>query len=48
MGETNNAEHCYKLGLRYCIRQQGERLVLSPSQRSKKVAEGSYQAAPTF
>ncbi len=48
MGETRNAEHCYKLGLRYCIRQQGERLVLAASQRPKKAVEASYQPAPTF
>lgn len=48
MGETGNAEHCYRLGLRYCIRQQGERLVLAASQRPKKAAEGTYQPAPTF
>ncbi|HPY38927.1 MAG TPA: heme biosynthesis HemY N-terminal domain-containing protein [Thiolinea sp.] len=48
MGETGNAEHCYRIGLRYCIRQQGERLVLAASQRPKKAAEGSYQPAPTF
>ncbi|WP_298608119.1 heme biosynthesis HemY N-terminal domain-containing protein [uncultured Thiothrix sp.] len=48
MGETSNAEHCYKLGLRYCIRQQGERLVLAASQHPKKPVETSYQPAPTF
>lgn len=48
MGETSNAEHCYRLGLRYCIRQQGERLVLAASQRPKKAPETNYQATPTF
>jgi HemY protein len=48
MGETGNAEHCYRLGLRYCIRQQGERLILAASQRPKKPAETNFQAAPTF
>lgn len=48
MGETGNAEHCYRIGLRYCIRQQGERLVLAASQRPKKTAEANYQPAPTF
>ncbi len=48
MGETGNAEHCYRVGLRYCIRQQGERLMLAASQRPKKTAEASYQPAPTF
>lgn len=48
MGENNNAEHCYKLGLRYCIRQQGERLVLAASQHPKKASEVRYQQpAPT-
>ena len=48
MGETANAEHCYRLGLRYCIHQQGERLVLAASQRPKKPTEANYQPAPTF
>lgn len=48
MGESSNAEHCYKLGLRYCIRQQGERLVLAASQHPKKAVEGRYQPVPTF
>ncbi len=47
MGEQENAEHCYRVGLRYAIRQQGERLTLAPSQRQKKNAE-VRQAAPTF
>ena len=37
MGEQENAEHCYRLGLRYSIRHQGERLNLLATQRPKKV-----------
>ncbi|MGB0845264.1 MAG: heme biosynthesis HemY N-terminal domain-containing protein [Thiolinea sp.] len=39
MGERENAEQCYRIGLRYGIRNTGERLVLSNSNRpSLKVA----------
>lgn len=33
MKEPENAQRCYRLGLRYCIRGEGERLVLVPTQR---------------
>lgn len=33
MKEPENAQRCYRLGLRYAIRQEGEKLVLSPTQR---------------
>lgn len=33
MKEPENAQRCYRLGLRYCIRQEGEKLALAPTQR---------------
>ena len=33
MKEPENAQRCYRLGLRYSIRGEGERLVLTPTQR---------------
>ena len=33
MKEPENAQRCYRLGLRYSIRQEGEKLVLTPTQR---------------
>ncbi len=33
MDETDNAQQVYRTGLRYSIRRQGERLVLTPSNR---------------
>ncbi len=48
MNEKDNAEQVYRIGLRYAIRQQGERLRLSASQGPKRKVEANYQAAPTF
>jgi len=49
IGEKENAELVYRTGLRYSIRQQGERLTLAASQRPrKKVADASYTSAPTL
>lgn len=39
MGEKENADYCYRLGLRYCILGQTERLTLLASQRPKKKTE---------
>lgn len=33
MKEPENAQRCYRLGLRYCIRGEGEKLVLTATQR---------------
>ena len=33
MKEPENAQRCYRLGLRYCIRTEGEKLSLIPTQR---------------
>lgn len=33
MKEPENAQRCYRLGLRYCIRSEGEKLSLTPTQR---------------
>jgi HemY protein len=33
MKEPENAQRCYRLGLRYCIRGEGEKLTLTPTQR---------------
>ncbi len=33
MKEPENAQRCYRLGLRYCIRTDGEKLSLTPTQR---------------
>ncbi|WMP15700.1 heme biosynthesis HemY N-terminal domain-containing protein [Thiothrix lacustris] len=33
MKEPENAQRCYRLGLRYCIRHDGEKLSLTPTQR---------------
>ncbi len=33
MKEPENAQRCYRLGLRYCIRGEGEKLVLAATQR---------------
>ena len=33
MKEPENAQRCYRLGLRYCIRHDGEKLTLTPTQR---------------
>lgn len=33
MKEPENAQRCYRLGLRYCLRGEGEKLNLTPTQR---------------
>ncbi|UJS25145.1 heme biosynthesis HemY N-terminal domain-containing protein [Thiothrix winogradskyi] len=33
MKEPENAQRCYRMGLRYCIRTDGEKLNLTPTQR---------------
>lgn len=33
MKEPENAQRCYRMGLRYCIRREGEKLNLNPTQR---------------
>jgi HemY protein len=33
MKEPENAQRCYRMGLRYCIRDEGEKLSLIPTQR---------------
>lgn len=35
MKEPENAQRCYRLGLRYAIRGEGEKLVLNPTQRQQ-------------
>lgn len=36
MQESENAQRCYRLGMRYCIRGEGEKLSLIPTQRPQK------------
>lgn len=33
MKEPENAQRCYRMGLRFCIRSEGEKLSLTPTQR---------------
>ncbi|HPE59627.1 MAG TPA: heme biosynthesis HemY N-terminal domain-containing protein [Thiolinea sp.] len=40
MNEPDNAALCYRVGLRYSILRKGERLLLAPSRRNRRVAEG--------
>lgn len=35
MKEPENAQRCYRMGLRYCIRSEGEKLSLTPTQRQQ-------------
>jgi HemY protein len=44
MKEPENAQRCYRLGLRYCIRGEGEKLNLTPTQRP----QASPQTQPTL
>ena len=48
MGEKENAEYCYRLGLRYCILGKAERLTLLAAQRPKKKQEPNPVPVPLF
>ncbi|MEZ5536564.1 MAG: heme biosynthesis HemY N-terminal domain-containing protein [Thiolinea sp.] len=49
MDEPENAQQCYRTGLRYSIRNQGERLVLTASNRAQpKVATAEDLQTPTL
>lgn len=39
MNEPENAQHCYRLGLRYSIRQDGEKLHLIPTKRQQSTPQ---------
>lgn len=39
MQEPENAQHCYRVGMRYCIRGEGEKLSLTPTQRPQKKSQ---------
>lgn len=45
MKEPENAQRCYRLGLRYCIRGEGEKLVLVPTQRPQTADPKAHAAA---
>lgn len=49
MEEPDNAQQCYRTGLRYSIRKQSERLVLSsPNHAQPKIAADDFQGSPTL
>jgi HemY protein len=48
MKEPENAQRCYRLGLRYCIRGEGEKLVLAATQRPQSAADPKAQAAASM
>lgn len=47
MNEPENAQHCYRLGLRYSIRQEGEKLNLAPTKRPQSIPQ-PHVPAPTL
>lgn len=48
MKEPDNAQRCYRLGLRYCIRGEGEKLLLAATQRQQPAADAKAQAAASM
>lgn len=46
MNEADNAQHCYRMGLRYSIRQEGEKLNLAPTRRPQTNPQASKVEAP--
>jgi HemY protein len=46
MKEPENAQRCYRLGLRYCIRGEGEKLSLTPTQRPQATPQAQPVLTP--
>ncbi len=46
MKEPENAQRCYRMGLRYCIRTDGEKLNLTPTQRPQITPQTSPVLTP--